>query len=397
MQPATGSYKGRPIVSCCSGPTRTLDLMLSKIFTPLLGKLPQRLSDTRAFLTAVCNLRATTTDPPPPFSLDIESLYPSIPQGEAIDCLINFLLENKDYIIACLREIRRKLPPTIWIRRALTHTLQNNIFQFNGTAYRQIKGTCMGASLSVALAEVFVHLTIERHPRRLQHLPKWHRYIDDIIVIPTTQDAISPHDAMHLLNTLHTSINFTMEEANANGELVFLDTVLYRKDDKFLTKISYKSTDKHLYLHYRSFHPPSTKKAIPYSQGLRVLRNTTDPSAVDIELNRMMSFFSLRGYPQSLLTETKERLLRRDLKKKPDLLTENDILRSRKPFPLLYDPRFLANTQRTLKQLHTELHQIYHDLPDFPPEQSPMMAWRRTRNIKDILVRSAFPPPHWNS
>lgn len=403
MHPDTGSYKGRPIVSCCNGPTRILDLMLTKIFTPLLERLPERLRDTRDFISSLRNL--PDPEAPPPFSLDIESLYPSIPQAEAIDSMVDFLLENREYIVACLRYVRRKLPPTTWIRRALQHTLQNNIFQFNGKAYRQIKGTSMGASISVALAEIFIHQTIERHPKRMEQIPRWSRYIDDIIVTPSsTAAALSPQASANLLNSLHPSINFTFEEANASGEITFLDTLVYRKDGKLHTKISYKTTDKHLYLHYRSFHPPSTRKALPFSQGLRVIRNTTDPSVRLLELDRLMSFFANRGYPEPVLRATMDKLRKctRDEYgnvKQPGKDPQKDVsaLKLRQPFPLLYDPRFLHTTQRTLKRLHEDLHQEYADLPDFPSEKSPMMAWRRTRNIKDILVRSAFPPPFWNT
>lgn len=400
LHPTTGSYKGRPIVSCCSGPTRTLDLLLTRIFTPLLTKLPERLRDTTSFLLHLHRIQHRPTSSL--FSLDIESLYPSIPQAEAVDAMINFLSEHKDHVQRRLAEKGKfpKLPPFFWLHDALHHVLRSNVFHFNGKYYRQIKGTCMGASISVALAEIFVHMTIERSPARLQVCPTWKRYIDDILVI--SPDPLEPDKILECLNRIHPSIRFTIETSSDNT-LPFLDTLLYLdKEGRLQTRVYYKSTDRHLYLHQRSFHPRSCKKSLPYSQGLRIIRNTSDPVVCEQELDRLLDFFKKRSYPASTLAQCRENL---DHSNRLALIMsqagadrggtlwpprENQ----RKPFPLIFHPRLAASVNQSLHRLHATLEQEYRDLPGFPGTTTPMIAWKRNKNIKDHLVRSEFPPPH---
>ena len=49
-------------------------------------------------------------------------------------------------------------------------------------------------------------------------------------------------------------------------EIKFLDTTVFKVDNKLRTKVHIKSTDRQDYLHNKSEHPNSTKKSVDYSQ-----------------------------------------------------------------------------------------------------------------------------------
>ena len=49
-------------------------------------------------------------------------------------------------------------------------------------------------------------------------------------------------------------------------EINFLDTTVFKVDNKLRTKVHFKPTDWQYYLHNKSEHPNSTKKSIDYSQ-----------------------------------------------------------------------------------------------------------------------------------
>ena len=55
-------------------------------------------------------------------------------------------------------------------------------------------------------------------------------------------------------------------------EIAFLDTLVKLVDGKLETSLYSKPTDKHTYLHIKSEHPSSVKKAIPYGLAIRLKR-----------------------------------------------------------------------------------------------------------------------------
>ena len=52
-------------------------------------------------------------------------------------------------------------------------------------------------------------------------------------------------------------------------EINFLDTTVFKIDNKLQTKVYVKPTDRKSYLHSKSEHPKSTKKGLAYNQTLR--------------------------------------------------------------------------------------------------------------------------------
>ena len=125
-------------------------------------------------------------------------------------------------------------------------------FSFNEIIYHQIDCVSMGSPLGPILAYIFVGFQ-ERHP--FDRFPKpfmYLRYVDDTFVsFKSRNDALSFFD---ILNNLHSSLLFTMEEEN-NGELPFSDVLVERRDSSFLTSVYRKPTFTGLYLSWHSFAP----------------------------------------------------------------------------------------------------------------------------------------------
>ena len=98
----------------------------------------------------------------------------------------------------------------------------------------------------------------------------WFRYIDDIFVIWTYgEDKLK--DFMLYINSIHSSFQFT---SNYSKECVqFLDvSVSVDISGNITTDLYVKPTDTQQYLMATSCHPNHTKRSIPYSQALRILR-----------------------------------------------------------------------------------------------------------------------------
>ena len=138
--------------------------------------------------------------------------------------------------------------------------LKNIVFEFNEQFYLQIQGTAMGTKMAPAYANLFMG-KLEEHLLHLaqDHIHTWNRFIDDIFTIWTGTKTEFEQYLHTINNQIHQTIKFTHEISDT--ELTFLDITLY-KGDRFLNqsildlKTHIKATNKQLYVHTTSYHPP---------------------------------------------------------------------------------------------------------------------------------------------
>ncbi|XP_069974216.1 uncharacterized protein [Penaeus vannamei] len=270
--PDTGLWPGRPVLSGCNAPTRPVDRLLTTYLTPLSDLLLERLQDTTAFLRKVS---AFPRFPPGSiiFSFDIVSLYPSIPQEEASFVVANFYEKNFAYVKEKLKtDYNIIAPPPYLIKEGIDHVLQGTLLRFNEHFYNQGKGTAIGASVSVAIAEIFVHASIEGKRQKLDKQPSvFYRYIDDIFGIFTGTEAelMEYHQE---LNKIHPDLKFTVE--HSNKELPFLDTLVYIDNEgKVQTTVYHKPSNTHQYLHFHSCHPPKPQEITTLFSSIKNQKN----------------------------------------------------------------------------------------------------------------------------
>ena len=104
----------------------------------------------------------------------------------------------------------------------------------------------------------------------------------------------------------------------------------------------------HNYLHHTSLHPDHCKKAIPYSQFLRLRRICSDNDDFVARTSEMKTYFLARGYPETSLDNDLRRV---STVPRDDALTppshQNDNAGNRVPLVLTYSP-FNTGTKRIL-------------------------------------------------
>ena len=151
------------------------------------------------------------------------------------------------------------------------------------------------------------------------------------------------------------------------------------------TSVYRKPTDSYSYLHPSSAHPPHTKKAIVYSQGLRYNRLCSDSNTLNNQIGELSNAFTNLGYnPKTVQKE----LDRAKNVPRQDLLTyrERDT-NERIPLVLTFNSELSS-----IKHIAKDLQQILDNDPTlkhiFP--KPPMIAYRQTPNLRRILVRSKF-------
>ena len=137
------------------------------------------------------------------------------------------------------------------------------------------------------------------------HGPKpdlYKRYIDDCVGA-TSSSKEELNLFINSVNSFHPALKYTWEISE--NSLAFLDIKLSINDNGLSTSVHYKPTDSHNYLLHSSSHPQHVKKAIPFSQFLRLRCLCSDDTDFNDKCEEMCQFFKKRGYPDSALTTGK--------------------------------------------------------------------------------------------
>ena len=207
-------------------------------------------------------------------------------------------------------------------------------------------------------------------------IPQLHkRYINDIVgAASCRRDELD--DFINFVSNVHPVLQFT--STITETELPFLDINLRISEDRIQTSAFYKKTDTHNYLHFSSFHPDHCKRAIPYSQFLRLRRFCSDDDDFLIKSREMMTFFTQRGYP---LTSLEQDLRKVTTIGRPDALTgseRGDTTVDRVPMVMTYHP-FNTHIKRYIST--SELSHFIHR-----PANARHLSYKRDLSLRDILV-----------
>ena len=140
------------------------------------------------------------------------------------------------------------------------------------------------------------------------------------------------------------------------------------------------------YLPFSSSHPEHCKKAIPYGVALRIRRNCSTEDSFVKRCEEYKGYLKLQNYNVKLVDKQFEKAkhLEREQLLKPKTKTKNI------KFPLVvdYNPR-LPDISAIIKK-HSHLLESNQEIKEIFPLKSVIPAYRRTKNLKDILAPSKF-------
>ena len=163
-------------------------------------------------------------------------------------------------------------------------------------------------------------------------------------------------------------------------EINFLDTTVFKADNKLLTKVYVKPTDRKRCLHSKSEHPNSTKRIIANSQALRFNKICYSKSHLHNKCKRLLNTLTKRGYNKTgtaAQNNGANSIPRKELLNK--IKTSNT---ERLPLTVTYN--------RTLPDLKTIIDKNWHILQIEPKlkeifAEPPILAFNGNENLKDII------------
>ena len=187
------------------------------------------------------------------------------------------------------------------------------------------------------------------------------------------------------LNNIHPTIKFTSSHSSTN--VAFLDvSVSLTTDGNISTDLYTKPTDKHMYLLYSSCHPLHTKKAIPFSLALRLRRICSTDKAFETRAAQLTSYLLKRGYSHKFVTKQIQRAA--DISRTLTLQTKDVKKPNRIPFITTFNPS-LPHISNIIKKHWHLLQSSNRCKKAFP--QLPVVAFRRSPNLRDTLVTAKLP------
>ncbi|XP_068918321.1 uncharacterized protein [Tenebrio molitor] len=234
----------RPIVSTMGSPTYNLAKYLAKHLQTYVGHTDSFVKNSLHFVESIRNVRLDTTDIL--VSFDVVSLFTNVPVEDSVEIIKQSLITQG---------LREDIPELV--RFCLTSTY----FLWKGNYYEQKEGAAMGSPLSPVIANLFME-TFEQEALELAPLkPKlWKRYVDDTFVVwPHGRESLDQF--LNHLNSLHSSIKFTME-IEENNQIPFLDVLVTRDKNQLRHTVYRKKTHSDRYLNAQSHHHPQQKRAL---------------------------------------------------------------------------------------------------------------------------------------
>ena len=166
-----------------------------------------------------------------------------------------------------------------------------------------------------------------------------------------------------------------------------MDLTLRPRDGFIFTDLYAKPTDSHLYLHPSSSHPRHVKKAIPLGVALRMKRNCSTDDFVEKRYSAYKFYLEYQGYNSRIVEKQFQRAIKTD---RMQLLKPKTREKKVDPLVLDYNPR-LPDGSKVIKKHFTVLSES-RELNNMFTSKSIIEAYRRTKNLKEVLAPSRLRP-----
>lgn len=361
--------EGRPIVSDSGSETEKIAEFIDYFLKPIATDSDTYLKDTYDFINKIRGQQI----PHNAFIVtgDVTALYTNMHIDESLKRVEEEFLTHPDP--------RRNDKAILDL---LDLSLRNNDFMFDDRFFVQNCGTAMGKRYAPNLANIYLRKFDEQAKNGFTIKPLiFFRYIDDLFFIWTgTLEQLKEYE--RFLNSLIQGIKVTL---NVSPQTVnFLDTTVYKNrapngDTVLHTKVFFKPTDTHQLLHGRSFHPRHTTKGILKSQILRFKRISTHKCEFDHACRTLFNVLKNRGYSRTLFRKTVREIWSNDW-------TPRATPPAGQIWPIInyFDQagtQIMKATSIAIKNM--KLSENF----------TIVQAYKRHKNLKEILVRSAFCSP----
>ena len=235
----------RPITSGVGSAPHRLAKHLAKPLSNLLGTISQ--AHLRNSSDLINRIKDINLNGKIMMSFDVKSLFTNVPIEGALRATERTISSISDEDLPINKNDFMEL---------VSMCVRYNCFIFENQEYAQHHGLAMGSPLSAVMASLYMEsLEKDFFARIMGRGSHWYRYVDDVLVIMPSNANVN--NKLRRLNMVNENIQFTIEE-EANNQLPFLDTIIYRREEGTRFSVFRKPTNKEDYIHYLSRHSERT-------------------------------------------------------------------------------------------------------------------------------------------
>ena len=296
-KPNFPNVKIRAVQPIIGSAIEKLDILVSKVLIQITPLLEFRCISTDDFLGRLNDIPLITT-PHIQASIDIESMYPTMPtDNTAMDIIHSYIMKYKNTINLFGFQPQH-------IIEMLDFVLHHTYVRVKDKYYKQIRGIGTGSHSSGSYADIIVDYTyytsLIMYPGPIPHILCV--YVDDAYTIWNgTENAF--RQFVDTLNSVWECLNFTFELSNSSNEINFLDVKIKLQNGSISHEFYQKETHSGKYLGYDAHCSMSTKVNIIKSEARRVLKNCSDHNIALDHLERLKNNLLRSGYPNGLVTK----------------------------------------------------------------------------------------------
>lgn len=271
-------FDTRAIVNCKNSPTSSLSLFIELILRRFVESSPSYVKDSSDLIKQCYDLSIPSDAVL--YSCDFSALYTNIPSEKCLNLIMSFLKKqanfiNKDFDLFAVYYILRL-------------TLYNNVFEFNGSFYKQIKGISMGTICGPTIANLYLSI-LETNLLCIERPIIYKRYIDDIFMI------INRLISNAFFEKYFPGLKVTINTGNV---VVFLDLLISIAPDinRLFFNLYIKPICTPAYVNMISNHPYHIKKNIPKGLFIRIRRICSSFIDYVYHCNKLIDILLTKGY-----------------------------------------------------------------------------------------------------
>ena len=367
----------RLLTSGCGSATENLSLYAEKKCSDLAQSLKSRIRDNSHMLEIIDDLNEVGPLPDSAIlvSLDIENMFPSIDNRRGLET-----------IRAKLDTRKEKNPPTDCIVEALEIILTSNNSTFNKQHLIQTNGTATGSKNSCSYADLALE-PIDNEIYRasltiFRELITYFRYRDDCFLLWNGSLQLLKQ-FVYFVNILDPSLRFTVKIGGKS--LKFMDLFIAIRNGVLQTSVYSKPTDGHLYLHYDSCHPKSTKSAVQTGVALRLRRICSTEEERRKSFKNYKAFLVSRNHsPRDVVENFRKikNISRSDARRKRVKAAGQ----KKQRFFSVYNPR--GPNISTIIKKHEHFIRGHEFLNNLFPPNCFQVVHRRGQNLKELILRA---------
>lgn len=335
----------RPICSFINSPSYELCKYITTILKKYTLNSKYNVINSLHFKDRVKHLKVNDNEKL--ISLDVVSLFPSIPVNLAID-----IIDEKWDNIKRYTNIRKEL----FLRIMKYCIMDNRYFQYNNKIYLQQKGLPMGSPASPIVADIVMEKLIDDCIEKLAIKPKiLTKYVDDLFcIIPESEI----ENMLSIFNSFHKDIRFTVEK-ESKSRISYLDTLVIRKNNNLLIDWYQKPTSSGRIINYYSKHPKSMIINTAKNLIERIL-SISDNIFHEKNKNIITNILINNNFPVDLICKLIRQYNSRNTNTNPNVVLEQKIYK-----PLTYIPEMserLQNSRIYDNSKYRIAHKIYNTI-----------------------------------